>query len=109
MILWLTTVHENDAVIPLLAKEGPGAVDCSPATPSVPSLRGGREASQVASQNGEFWTKDGSLQDGGSLTVLSSKAVGDLCSNLVASFQIDAWHDYSRHLRHADVEIQVVF
>ena len=28
MILWLTTVHENDAVIPLLAKEGPGVVDC---------------------------------------------------------------------------------
>ena len=76
---------------------------------SVPSLRGGREASQVASQNGEFWTKDGSLQDGGSLTVVSSKAVRDLCSNLVASFQIDPWHDYPCDLRHAHVEIQVAF
>jgi len=109
VILWLTTVHENDAVIRRLAKEGAGVVDCWAATLSVPSLRGGREASQVASQNGEFWTKDGSLQDGGSLTVLSSKAVGDLCSNLVASFQINPRHDYSRDLRHADVEIQVVF
>jgi len=27
MILSFTTVHENDAVIPLLAKEGPGVVD----------------------------------------------------------------------------------
>jgi hypothetical protein len=33
MILWLTTVHENDAVIPLLAKEGPGVVDCWATTP----------------------------------------------------------------------------
>ena len=33
MILSLTTVHENDAVIPLLAKEGPGVVDCWAATP----------------------------------------------------------------------------
>jgi hypothetical protein len=33
MILWLTTVHENDAVIPPLAKEGPGVVDCWATTP----------------------------------------------------------------------------
>ena len=33
MILSLTTVDENDAVIPLLAKEGPGVVDCWATTP----------------------------------------------------------------------------
>jgi hypothetical protein len=73
VILWLTTVHENDAVIRRLAKVGPGVIDCWAATLSVPSLRGGREASQVASQNGEFWTKDSSLQGGGNLTVYHQK------------------------------------
>ena len=42
-------------------------------------------------------------------TVLLSKAVRDLCSDLVASFQINPRHDYSRDLRHADIKIQVVF
>jgi hypothetical protein len=39
MILSLTTVHENDAVIPLLAKEGLGVVDCW-ATPPPPLEEG---------------------------------------------------------------------
>jgi len=33
MILSLTTMHESDALIPLLAKEGPGVVDCWATTP----------------------------------------------------------------------------
>ena len=42
MILWLTTAHENDAVIPLLAKEGPGVVNCWANTPlSAPPLEEG--------------------------------------------------------------------
>ena len=41
MILWLTTAHENDAVIPLLAKEGPGVVDCWATTPYPSSFGGG--------------------------------------------------------------------
>jgi hypothetical protein len=27
MVLWLTTLHENGCVVPLLDKEGPGVVD----------------------------------------------------------------------------------
>ena len=41
MILWLTTLHENDAVIPLLAKEGPGVVNCWATTPTASSFGGG--------------------------------------------------------------------
>jgi hypothetical protein len=41
MILRLTTVRENDAVIPLLAKEGPGAVDYWATTPYPSSFGGG--------------------------------------------------------------------
>jgi len=41
MILWLTTVHETDAVIPLLAKEGPGVVDCWATIPYPLLLRRG--------------------------------------------------------------------
>jgi hypothetical protein len=42
MVLWLTTVHENDAFIPLRAKEGPGVGDCWATTPT-PSAFGGGE------------------------------------------------------------------
>ena len=41
MILRLTTLHENDALIPLLAKEGPGVVDCWATTPTPSSFGGG--------------------------------------------------------------------
>ena len=41
MILRLTTLHENDAVISLLDKEGPGVVDCWATTPTPSSFGGG--------------------------------------------------------------------
>jgi hypothetical protein len=50
MVLSLTTVHENDAVIPLLAKEGPGVVDCWAATP-YPLLLQRRGAIFMAGKN----------------------------------------------------------
>jgi len=50
MILSLTTVHENDAVIPLLAKEGPGVVDCW-ATTLYPLLLQRRGAIFMAARN----------------------------------------------------------
>jgi len=37
--LWLTTVHENDGVVPLLDKEGPAVVDCWATTPNPLLLR----------------------------------------------------------------------
>jgi hypothetical protein len=50
MILSLTTVHENDGVIPLLAKEGPGVVDCWATTP-YPLLLRRRGAIFIAAKN----------------------------------------------------------
>ena len=50
MILWLTTAHENDAVIPLLAKDGPGVVDCWATTP-YPLLLRRRGAIFMAARN----------------------------------------------------------
>ena len=41
MILSLTTVHENDAVIPFRAKGGPGVVDCWATIPYPLLLRRG--------------------------------------------------------------------
>ena len=50
MILLLATVHENDAVIPLLAKEGPGVLDCWATTP-YPLLLRRRGAIFMAARN----------------------------------------------------------